>query len=88
MSIRSEKGSVTSFRPAEDFKKHMDNWIRTFRQAERIDPGNNVLIPGDPEREMTRERLKNGIPVQEAVIEDLQRLAKQFKIIFNPLQHA
>ncbi len=79
---------IDAFRPAEDFKKHMDNWIRTFRQAERIDPGNNVLIPGDPEREMARERLKNGIPVQEAVIEDLQRLAKQFKIIFNPLQHA
>ncbi|MDD4189734.1 MAG: Ldh family oxidoreductase [Mangrovibacterium sp.] len=79
---------IDAFRPAEDFKKQMDNWIRTFRQAERVDPQNHVLIPGDPEREMAGERLKNGIPVQEAVIEDLLSLAKQFKITFNPPQDA
>jgi len=79
---------VDAFRPAEDFKKHMDNWIRTFRQAESIHPENQVLVPGDPEREMARERLQNGIPVQEAVVEDLQRLASQFNITFKPLKHA
>lgn len=79
---------VDAFRPAEEFKKDMDNWIRTFRRAESIHPGNRVLIPGDPEREMTIERLQNGVPVQEAVVEDLQRLAIQFKINFNPFEHA
>lgn len=75
---------VDAFRPAEDFKTHMDNWIRTFRQAERIHPENQVLIPGDPERLMTGERLQNGIPVQEAVLDDLKSLAEKFNISFNP----
>lgn len=79
---------IDAFRPADEFKKHMDNWIQTFRNAERIHPENPVLVPGDPEREMTLERLKNGIPVQEAVIEDLRRLAIQFELTFNPCQHA
>ncbi|MGV8096793.1 MAG: Ldh family oxidoreductase [Mangrovibacterium sp.] len=79
---------IDAFRPAEEFKKHMDNWIRTFRQAESIHPENRVLIPGDPEREMTLERLQNGIPVQDAVVEDLEKLAVQFKITFKPLQYA
>jgi L-2-hydroxycarboxylate dehydrogenase (NAD+) len=75
---------VDAFRPAEEFKKHMDHWIQTFRKAESIHPENRVLIPGDPERETALERLQNGVPVQEAVVEDLQRLAVQFKITFNP----
>lgn len=79
---------IDAFRPAGDFKKHMDNWIRTFRQAEPVHPENQVLIPGDPEREMTRERLQHGIPVPEAIMEDLHRLARQFNITFKPLKHA
>ena len=71
---------LDAFRPADEFKKHMDNWINAFRQSESIDSCNNVLIPGDPERILTEERLKNGIPVQDAVIEDLRQLAEKFKI--------
>jgi len=74
---------IDAFRPAEEFKKHMDNWIRTFRLAEPIHPENRVLIPGDPEREMTAERLQNGVPVQEAVVEDLRSLAGQFSVRFR-----
>lgn len=75
---------VDAFRPAEEFKRHMDHWIRTFRTAERIIPDNPVLVPGDPEREMTIERLQNGVPVQEAVLDDLKRLAEQFHLAFEP----
>ncbi len=75
---------VDAFRPADEFKKHMDNWIRTFHLAECCDPDNKVLVPGDPEREMTLERLKNGVPIQDAVVEDLKRLAEEFNLDFNP----
>lgn len=78
---------VDAFRPANEFKAHMDNWIRTFRQAESIN-GDRVLIPGDPERELTIERQVNGIPLQKAVVEDLKKLAAKFELTFNPKQYA
>lgn len=73
---------VDAFRPVEDFKAHMDNWITRFRAARPVDGQERVLIPGDPEREMSEERLKNGIPLNEKVIEDLKSLAIKFGLDF------
>ncbi len=74
---------IDAFRPAAEFKKNMDNWIETFRNAEPASGYEKVLIPGDPERELTIERLKNGIPLQEQVVNDLQELAAKFGLVFN-----
>jgi len=62
---------IDAFRPATSFKDHMDNWISRFRNAQPIDPANPVLIPGDPERKIETERIKNGIPLLPVVVEDL-----------------
>jgi len=74
---------VDAFRPASEFKEHMDNWIKTFRNAETTAGHERVLIPGDPERELTAERKKNGIPLHEQVVQDLTELAKKFGIKFD-----
>lgn len=66
---------IDAFRPADDFKKHMDNWIRRFRSATPAPGYEKVLIPGDPERETEVQRLAEGIPLLPAVIEDLRTLA-------------
>jgi LDH2 family malate/lactate/ureidoglycolate dehydrogenase len=79
---------IDAFRPASEFKAHMDQWIRTFRQAETVYPEDKVLIPGDPERELAAERKQNGIPVQKAVIEDMEGLASKFNLTFKPKQYA
>jgi LDH2 family malate/lactate/ureidoglycolate dehydrogenase len=71
---------VDAFRPAEDFKFHMDKWIRRFRSAKPVAGEEKVLIPGDPEREMERERMEQGIPLVEAVAEDLTQLGQRFGI--------
>jgi LDH2 family malate/lactate/ureidoglycolate dehydrogenase len=69
---------VDAFRPADDFKSHMDNWIRRFRIADRIDLDQPVLIPGDPEREAETIRIKEGIPIVESVVKDLEALGAGF----------
>ncbi|MCZ8353256.1 MAG: Ldh family oxidoreductase [Cyclobacteriaceae bacterium] len=71
---------VDAFRPADEFKTHMDNWISRFRIAKTIAGKENVLIPGDPEREAEIIRLKNGIPVNEKVLEDLTQLGQKMNI--------
>lgn len=71
---------VDGFRPADEFKKHMDQWIRRFRTAKPINPDQPVLIPGDVEREMEAERMTAGIPLHEAVINDLKGLADKLGV--------
>ncbi|MEW6674230.1 MAG: Ldh family oxidoreductase [Thermodesulfobacteriota bacterium] len=74
---------IDAFRPAQEFKTHMDQWIRRFRSASPANGHPKVLIPGDPEREMTAQRLQSGIPLLAPVVEDLQQVAKKFAVPFD-----
>jgi L-2-hydroxycarboxylate dehydrogenase (NAD+) len=71
---------IDAFRKADDFKLHMDKWIQRFRSAKTINAKQKVIIPGDPEREMEKERLQNGIPLLRPVVEDLKFLGEKFEI--------
>ncbi len=71
---------IDGFRPAAEFKAHMDRWIRRFREAEPIDPDQPVLVPGDPEREIEKQRRSAGIPLHAAVIADLSKVAEKFDL--------
>ncbi|MVT10771.1 Ldh family oxidoreductase [Chitinophaga tropicalis] len=72
---------VDAFRPADEFKEHMDKWIGRFRSAAPV-TGEKVLIPGDPEREMEQERRTAGIPLLAPVVKDLKEVAGKFKLDF------
>ncbi len=69
---------VDAFRPVDDFKQHMDHWIKRFRQAKTSAEYEKVLIPGDPERATEGERRKHGIPLLEPVCKDLEDVGKRF----------
>ena len=73
---------VDAFRPAEDFTNDMDKWIRRFRSAKAVE-GKQVLIPGDPERELEAIRRVEGIPLLKPVVEDLKSLASRFQLDFK-----
>lgn len=74
---------IDAFRPAQEFKAHMDQWIRRFRNARPASGHAKVLIPGDPEREMMTHRMQSGIPIIEPVVKDLQQLGEKFGIPFE-----
>jgi LDH2 family malate/lactate/ureidoglycolate dehydrogenase len=69
---------VDGFRPADDFKSHLDNWIERFKSSSLIDPVQKVIIPGEPELEAEIDRKQNGIPLVDAVLNDLNELAERF----------
>lgn len=73
---------IDAFRPALEFKQHMDNWINRFRTAKTAAGYEKVLIPGDPEREMETIRRNEGIPLHAAVVADLKAIAQRFDLIF------
>jgi len=72
---------IDAFRKAQDFKYEMDNWIRRFRTADAIS-GKEVVIPGDPEREMEKERRMRGIHIDNQFLAIMRRLADQYQINF------
>ena len=74
---------IDAFRPAEDFKVHMDSWIRAFKQAKPVNENEPVVIPGEPETTMEKERLANGIPLPASVADDLKQLGDRFKVPIN-----
>lgn len=71
---------VDGFRPADEFKSHMDNWITRFKTSTTIEPDKQVIIPGEPEYAAEIERKKNGIPLIDAVVNDLNDLADKLAI--------
>ncbi len=73
---------IDAFRPADDFKNHIDNWIDAFKNANRIDNNQHVIIPGEPEFLLEKERLETGIPLNDKVITDLQELANKLALEF------
>lgn len=71
---------IDAFRPADEFKKSMDCWIETFKNAKAVE-GKRVLIPGEPEMMHYEERIKNGIPLIDKVVNDLKQLAVKFDLL-------
>src|SRR5690606_14800682 len=74
---------VDGFRPAQEFKQHMDNWVERFKRAKPIDESVPVIIPGEPEYAAEQDRTANGIPIIRAVYEDLKHLSRKFNIALD-----
>jgi L-2-hydroxycarboxylate dehydrogenase (NAD+) len=55
-------------------------WIIGFKSSKPIKGQDRVYIPGEPETEYENERMKNGIPLLESVIEDLKSVGGKFRI--------
>ncbi len=71
---------IDAFRPADEFKRHMDQWIQRFKSSKTVEGKSKVYIPGEPETEFENERMKNGIPLMDKVVEDLKAVGNIFNV--------
>ncbi|WP_114748363.1 Ldh family oxidoreductase [Pleomorphovibrio marinus] len=71
---------IEGFRDIQSFKSSMDAWIREMRSTASLPGTLPVLIPGDPERMAFEERMKSGIPLNQKVIDSLERLSLETSI--------
>lgn len=71
---------IDAFRPADEFKFHMDKWIKRFKNSTPVEGQERVYVPGEPETEFEKQSLKNGILLLKPVIEDLNKLGERFGI--------
>ncbi|MDD5571783.1 MAG: Ldh family oxidoreductase [Bacteroidales bacterium] len=73
---------IDAFQKKEDFKKKMDEWIETFRNARSAKEQSKVLIPGDVERELYEINLKKGIEMLPVVVGYLKEIGKSAGVDF------
>ncbi len=73
---------IDAFRSPVEFKDHMDNWIRTFKNSSPVDEDQKVIIPGEPELEIQTDRIENGIPLLDKVVEDLKEVGDRSGVKF------
>jgi len=74
---------IDAFEEKIDFKKRMDKWIETFRSSESAEGQPEVMIPGDPEREMEEKTSEKGIDILGPVQHDLKEVANELGIGFE-----
>jgi len=53
-----------------------------LHDAKRADPEQPVLVAGDPEMATRKERLQNGVPVPDDLMEQLRAVAKSADVPF------
>jgi L-2-hydroxycarboxylate dehydrogenase (NAD+) len=74
---------IDGFSDVEVFKKRIDHWIEVFRSTKPAPGHGAVLIPGDPEHEAESIRTKYGIPVIEAVVNNLKEISVMTRVPFE-----
>ena len=72
--------NIQNFLDIDAFKTRLSELVGELRQQERVNLDNPVCVAGDPEKEMTRERHKMGIPVSLDDEEFFQSLAEQYDV--------
>ena len=74
---------IDAFIDPDEFKRQIDDWIRTFRNTKPAAGTDGPIIPGDPEREAEAERKEAGIPLIAAVLEDLRQGSRMTGVPFD-----
>ena len=57
--------------------------IKVYHDLPKAKGVNRITIPGELEWALEQERLKNGIPLDEEVIQSLKDLSKEFNVDYD-----
>jgi L-2-hydroxycarboxylate dehydrogenase (NAD+) len=68
---------IDAFIDPIEFKKQIDDLIRTLRKTRPAPGTSGPLIPGDPEREAEAIRRRDGVPLVTAVVDELRDISRQ-----------
>ncbi len=66
---------VARFLPVDQFKREVDRHLRDLRSSARLEGGEPIRLPGERRQATIEERTARGIPLPEALVGDLNRLA-------------
>ena len=70
------------FRDEGDFESDLDDVVDYLHDAEPTDPAKPVLVAGDPEAVKREERLKSGVPIPDALDEQLRDVCRRVNVAY------
>jgi len=71
-----------AFRAEGEFEEDLDQVIDVLHNAKRVDANQPVLVAGDPERANKKERLEQGVPIPDDLMDQLRAVAKNANVPF------
>jgi LDH2 family malate/lactate/ureidoglycolate dehydrogenase len=71
-----------AFRDEGQFEADLDQVIDVLHNAKRADPKQPVLVAGDPEMLTRRQRLEQGVPVPDDLMDQLRAVATAARVPF------
>ena len=71
---------ITRFSPVEAFKRNVDEVIRDFRNSQRMPGVDHIRLPGEQSHAKWLERTALGVPLNDALLNTLQRVAAELGI--------
>jgi L-2-hydroxycarboxylate dehydrogenase (NAD+) len=74
---------IDSFLPLEDFKKAMDEMIKTYHSLPRAAGVERIYLAGELEYNLEQKRKAEGIPLPPTVIDSLRKLAEELGIEYD-----
>ena len=74
---------IDAFSEVDEFKTMMDEFLQTLKATPTAPGHEKVIVPGEPEWETEQERLANGIPLHEEVIDWYRATCNEMDIPFT-----
>jgi LDH2 family malate/lactate/ureidoglycolate dehydrogenase len=71
---------VSRFSPVETFKRSVDQVIREMRSSRKMSGVERIRLPGEQSHATWLERSATGIPMNDTLYKDLQRLASELGV--------
>ena len=72
--------NIGTFTDVEGYKEHIDNLIDGLKALPKAEGFSEIFFPGEPEWRTLDDRSRNGIPLPEGTIRNLQSTARRFDI--------
>ncbi len=73
---------ISAFSPLEQYVESVDQLIDAEKRLPTADGFDEVLVPGELEERTQTERMRNGLPLPQGTIGNLNRLADRFGLDF------
>ena len=74
---------IDAFRPVDEFKTAMDDLQQRIKNTPRAENQDRIYIHGEKEYERAKEYIKDGIPINPKVIDDLKAIAGEIGVKWN-----